>query len=204
MLFNSFIVVLMLLAFALEEFIPAVSLAHHARLFLAPVCFFCSSVAVSFPMMLGLAFMTGLIWDARYLPLMSVDAGVEQVASASMATGGTSFTGSDLGFGASILVFGVLGMVMQGIRPLFRRGRWELPVLMVGAVVVVWLLVQYLLMTFLRGEVFFPRELWMKVVSDALMAMLASPLIYLCLHTLAGATNYEIKYEGLRYRFDGR
>jgi hypothetical protein len=71
-------------------------------------------------------------------------------------------------------------------------------------VTVFWLVAQYLLLTFLRGDVVFSQRLGIKLVSDALMAMLASPLIYLCLHTLAGATNYEIKYEGLRYRFDGR
>jgi hypothetical protein len=202
MLFNAIVLVMIFAAFALEEFIPAVAMAHNARLFLAPVFFFCASVAVPFPMMLCLAFTTGLLWDARYLPMVSIDSGVEQVASASL--GGVTSNGNDLGFGVSILLFGVLGMLMQGIRPLFRKGRWEMPVLMVGFVMMVWLLTQYLLMTFLRGEVFFPRQLWVKLVSDALMAMLASPLFYLCLHTLAGATNYEIKYEGLRYRFDGR
>lgn len=202
MLFNAIVLMMIFAAFALEEFIPAVAMAHNARLFLAPVFFFCASVAVPFPMMLCLAFTTGLLWDARYLPMVSIDSGVEQVASASL--GGVTSNGNDLGFGISILLFGVLGMLMQGIRPLFRKGRWEMPVLMVGFVMMVWLLTQYLLMTFLRGEVFFPRQLWVKLVSDALMAMLASPLFYLCLHTLAGATNYEIKYEGLRYRFDGR
>lgn len=202
MMFNAIVLVMIFVAFALEEFIPAVAMAHNARLFLAPVFFFCASVAVPFPMMLCLAFTTGLLWDARYLPMVSIDSGVEQVASASL--GGVTSSGNDLGFGISILLFGVLGMLMQGIRPLFRKGRWEMPVLMVGLVMIVWLLTQYLLMTFLRGEVFFPRQLWVKLVSDALMAMLASPLMYLCLHSLAGATNYEIKYEGLRYRFDGR
>ena len=42
------------------------------------------------------------------------------------------------------------------------------------------------------------------MVTDTLLAMLASPLIFLLLYMLAGLSRYEIKYEGLRYSFDGR
>lgn len=206
MIFNLLIIVLTACAFALEELLPGVPLAHNARLFVAPVFFFCASVAVPFPMMLVLAFVTGFVWDARYLQMVSADAGAEQFATVSVATGAGNALASttNLGFGVSIILFGILGSLMQGIRPMFKKGRWELPVLMTGAATIFWLLAQYLLITFLRGDVFFPQQVWVKLVSDALMAMLASPLIYLCLHTLAGATHYEIKYEGLRYRFDGR
>lgn len=206
MLFNVIVLFLTAAAFAVEELLPSVPLAQNARLFVAPVFFFCAAVAVPFPMMLMLAFATGFIWDARNLEIVSVDAGAEQLANVSAATGAGAVlsSGANLGFGSSIILFAVLGCLMQGIRPMFRKGRWELPVLMTGAATVFWLSAQYLLITFLRGDVFFPQHLWVKLVSDALMAMLASPLIYLCLHTLAGATHYEIKYEGLRYRFDGR
>lgn len=208
MLFNLAVLCLMVISFFAEEFMPALEMAHHARLYLAPVCFFCSAVAVPFPMMLMLAFMTGFVWDARYLEIVSNDAGAEQLAMVTNVGGYAGYNAGlsssmDLGFGSSIVLFGVLGCLMQGIRPLFKKGRWELPVFMVGFVTIVWMLVQYLLMTFLRGSFFFPNEIWVKMVSVTLMAMLASPLIYLVLHTLARATHYEIRYEGLRYRFDG-
>ena len=208
MLFNLAVICLTLLAFVVEEFLPAVALAHNARLFITPIFFFCAAVAVPFPVMLLLAFMTGFIWDARYLEIVNMDVGAEKLAQLNSFGGTAGVTaglggGMDLGFGSSIVVFGVLGCLMQGIRPLFRKGRWELPVFMVGFVTVIWLLVQYVIITFLRGDMFFPNEVWVKTVSVTLMAMLASPLIYLVLHTLARATNYEIRYEGLRYRFDG-
>ena len=208
MLFNLSVLCLMLISFFAEEFMPAVEIANNARLFLAPVCFFCSAVAVPFPMMLMLAFLTGFVWDARYLEITASDAATDQLAMLTNMGGFAGYNATfssnmDLGFGSSIILFGVLGSLMQGIRPLFKKGRWELPVLMVGAVTIVWMLVQYLLMTFLRGSFYFPNEIWVKMVSVTLMAMLASPLIYLVLHTLARATNYEIRYEGLRYRFDG-
>ena len=37
-----------------------------------------------------------------------------------------------------------------------------------------------------------------------MLAMLASPLLFLLLYSLAGLSRYEIKYEGLKYSFDGR
>ncbi len=208
MLFKLTVFFLMICSFFAEEFMPAVEVAQNARLFLAPVFFFCASVAVPFPMMLLMAFVTGLFWDARYLEIVSADIGAEQFAQAANVSGLAGYNAAmsnsmDLGFGASIILFGVLGCLMQGIRPLFRKGRWELPVLMVGVATVSWMLAQYLVMTFLRGTFYFPNEVWIKIVSVTLMAMLASPLIYFVLHTLARATNYEIRYEGLRYRFDG-
>ena len=93
---------------------------------------------------------------------------------------------------------------MQGVRPLFKKGRLELPVLMVGFATSAWLMIQYLLMTLLRGSFYFPTAMWLKLVTDTMYAMFFSPLIFLTLHILARITSYEIKYEGLRYRYDGR
>jgi hypothetical protein len=209
MLFNFIVVVLMIGAFVLEEFVPAIAIAQNARLFIAPIFFFCASVAVPFPVMLILAFMTGFIWDARYLQVNVIDTAAEAVIGfgSPITAGGYNAamsSGLDLRFGASIIIFGVIGAMMQGIRPLFRRVRWELPVLMVGCVTALWLAVQYLLLTFLRGELIFPFEVLSKLITDTLLAMLLAPLILLTLHMIAKMTNYEIKYEGLRYRFDGR
>ena len=209
MLFNLIVVFLLALSIITEEFLPSIEIAQNARLFIGPVFFFAASVSVPFPVMLVMAFATGLLWDARYLPFVAQDSGAEKLAGLANDNGIAAFnsvisTGADLGFGYSILLFGVLGALMQGIRPLFKKGRLELPVLMVGFVTATWLLVQYLLIAFLRGSLYFPSEVWTKLVTDTLLAMLASPILFLMLHTLAKTTHYEIKYEGLRYRFDGR
>ncbi len=210
MIFNVIVFLMLGLAIIAEEFVPAIEIAQNARLFLGPVFFFAASVSVPFPVMLMMAFCTGFIWDARYLPFVVQDAAAQKLAAladvnALSAAGSTlGSMGSDLGFGYSILIFGVLGSLMQGIRPLFKKGRLELPVFMVGFVTAVWLLLQYLVIAFLRGSLYFPTEIWTKLVTDTLLAMLASPVIFLVLHTLAKTTHYEIKYEGLRYRFDGR
>lgn len=209
MLFNAIVIILMVCAFVVEEFMPAIPIAQHARLFLAPVFFFSAAVAVPFPVMLILAFMSGFMWDARYLQVSPPDSIAEAVAGFGMSSTGAGYNvamsgGMDLRFGMSILMFGIIGTIMQGIRPLFKRVRWELPVLMVGVVTAVWLTVQYLLLTFFRGEIFFQFDVLSKLITDTLLAMLAAPVIFLVLHMLAKVTNYEIKYEGLRSRLDGR
>ncbi len=209
MLFNLVVMILMVLAFAVEEMLPAIQILQNVRLFHAAVFFFAASVSVPLPTMLLMAFFTGFVWDARYLMLPGRDSSVEQLTSANLGDAGSFSTmmsdGSmDLGFGYSILIFGVLGLLMQGIRPLFKKGRWELPVLMVGVVTTMWLMLQYLLITFLHGGFVFSSAVWYKTISTVMFAMLSAPLLFLMLHILARTTNYEIKYEGLRYRFDGR
>ena len=196
MLFHPISIILLLLTFMVQEFIPGLEIAQFATLFLPAVFFFSASVAAPFSMMLVLAFMTGFIWDARHLPGV-----VESLSGAELELGAGTHP---LPVGLSIVLFGMLGTLLQGIRPLFKRGRLELPVLMVGLATFVWLLAQYLIITFLRGSLQFPAGVWSKMITDSLLAMLAAPLIFLLLYSLARLSSYEIKYEGLRYRFDGR
>jgi hypothetical protein len=203
MLFHPIVFILLVLSFLVQEFIPGLEIAQFATLFLPAVFFFAASVAVPFPVMLVLAFFTGFLWDARHLP------GVSEAMGSGLDVfgedGGAEFSASmALPFGLSIAIFGMLGTLMQGIRPLFKRGRLELPVLMVGAVTFSWLLLQYIVMTFLRGTLDFQPMVWIKMGTDTMLAMLAAPLIFLLLYSLASLSSYEIKYEGLRYRFDGR
>lgn len=204
MLFHPISIILLLITFMVQEFIPGLEIAQFATLFLPAVFFFSASVAAPFSMMLLLAFITGFVWDARHLPgVLESLSGAEDVfgTGADVELGAGSHP---LPFGLSIVLFGMLGTLLQGIRPLFKRGRLELPVLMVGLAVFVWLISQYLIITFLRGSLQFPAGVWTKMITDSLLAMLAAPLIFLLLYSLARLSSYEIKYEGLRYRFDGR
>lgn len=205
MVFYPVTFALLLLSFVAQEFMPSIPMAQNATLFLPPVFFFASAVAVPFPVMLMFAFVTGFIWDARYMPVLTqaVRSGAEGLIAAKDVAPEVVTTGG-FGFGLSIILFGLMGAFMQGVRPLFRRGRLELPVLLVGCTTFGWLLLEYLLMTFFRGSLSFPAGVWTKLITDTLLAMLASPLIFLVLYSLAGLSRYEIKYDGLKYSFDGR
>lgn len=206
MVFYPVTVLLLLLTFVVQEFLPGIPVAQYATLFLPPVFFFAAAVAVPFPMMLMLAFLTGLLWDARYQPAVvkTVKVAADSLIGGPMALPELAPIGGGLGFGVSILLFALLGTFMQGVRPLFKRGRLELPVLLVGFTTFAWLMIEYLLMTFFRGSFHFPTAIWSKMVTDTLLAMLASPLIFVSLYSLAGLSHYEIRYEGLKFSYDGR
>jgi len=203
-LYYPIVFVLVALSFGAQEFVPAFEFAQQARFLLPPVVFFSASLSVSFPMMLLLAFFTGFVWDARNLPYKE-----DKDHGAMIATDAGAITdiekhpeiGGSMPFGYTIFLFGALGTLMQGVRPLFKRGRWELPVLMVGIAIMGWLLIEYLLMSFLRGSFYFPYRMWTKLVTDTLLAMLVSPLMLYLLHSIARRLSFEAPQEGLTFRF---
>ncbi|MEM9281713.1 MAG: hypothetical protein AAGA96_07805 [Verrucomicrobiota bacterium] len=194
MRFFLFIVLLILAAFCVQEFIPVSDWAFGSRLLLVHAVFYTAAVAVPFPAMLTLALLTGFCWDARYhMPIYPADV----VAG--------PFVQSELPFGFSIFIFGIMGALIQGVRPLFRRGRWELPIFMVGACTALGLLFEYLVICFHRGGFWAPAELWWKLLMTALFSALVSPLLLLLLGRAADRLRYQLRTEGLkrRYTYDG-
>lgn len=203
MIFYPVTLLLLFLTFVVQEFIPGIPIASHATLLLPPVFFFTAAVAVPFPMMLLLSFMTGLLWDARHHPAVRDSTSTVADGLAGGALAAPELNGSGAVFGLSIVIFTLLGLFLQGVRPLFKRGRVELPVLLVGFTTLAWLLMEYMTITFMRGSFLFPVAIWTKMVTDTMLAMLAAPLLFLILYSLAGLSRYEIRYEGLKYSFDG-
>ena len=177
-------------ALLIQQLMPTFDWAHGAFVFIVAAAFFCSAISVPFPVMLGLAFFTGLIWD-----------GLHVVIPPEVELSNPEAALKDIKFGSSILLFGLLGALMQGLRPLFRRGRWELPIIMTGVGTFLFLLIQYLLVNFSLGGLVFPARVWLKILATALLCMLISPLLFFILHKLAKATGYQIRYEGLRRRY---
>lgn len=191
MIFCAALFVLLGLSFLTQEFLPAIPWAYHARVLLVPVVFFASAIATPFPVMLLLAFSTGFLWDARHL--------VIETASSVAATDGLA-TPASPAFGYSIVLYAVLGSLMQGIRPLFRRGRWELPVLMSGLATALLLLIEHLWFCFLRGRFFFSEDIWLNAGTTALLSMALSPLLFLLVHWISRLCGYQIRYETLQLK----
>jgi hypothetical protein len=172
--------VLIALSFVIQEFLPVFDGLYHARVLLVHSMFFCAAVTVPFPVMLLLALSTGFVWDARYFVALGED--------------------SELVFGFTVLLFGLAGAFIQGVRPLFRRGRWELPVFMIGLAAFGVLLVEYLILSFERGGLYFPTEIWLKMLMTALFTMALSPLLLLLLSLLAKKVGYKFRMEGITHR----
>jgi hypothetical protein len=176
---------LLALSFVGQEFLPAIEWAYYSRLLLVHTMFYCVAVTVPYPMMLLLAAVTGFVWDARYhVPVY--------------APGSSQ---PELGFGFTMLLFGLLGSVIQGVRPLFRRGRWELPVFLIGICTLAGLVIQYLVISFHRGGLFLSAEMWFQMLMTSLFSMLAAPLILLLLSRLAKRCGYRIRMEGITRKF---
>lgn len=186
---------LMILAsFILQEFIPASEWAYGARLLLVHTVFLTIAVALPFPAVLGFAALTGFLWDARYyLPIYSA----ETIPGA--------FVQVEIPFGFTIFLFGLIGSLIQGVRPLFRKGRWELPVLMIAAGTGLMLLLEYFVICFHRGNLELPPELWWKLLMTSLFSALVSPILLLLLSCVAGRLRYKIRMDGLkrRHSYDG-
>lgn len=194
MMFCLTLALALALSFLAQEFIPVVSWAYEARLLLVPVVFFACAVALPFSLMLVFAFATGFVWDARHLV-------IDSAPMAEQLFGGASdFGAASPSFGYSILLYGLLGSLMQGIRPLFRRGRWELPVLMCGIGTAILLTIEHLWFCFLRGRFFFPEEIWLHIGTTALLSMMISPVVFLLVHTLSRLAGYQIRYDGLQLK----
>ncbi|MEM6911890.1 MAG: hypothetical protein AAF555_09965 [Verrucomicrobiota bacterium] len=173
--FSLSLVMLTYVSFLAQEFMPVFDWAFRAEMMMVPVFFFLAAVSVDFSIMLLLAMLTGLLWDARHLVIAE-----GQV---------------DLPFGYSIVLYGLLGCLMQGVRPLFRKGRWEWAMGLAGLAMVVYLTGEYLLINVVRGDFYFPLEVGFKILATALLSMLWAPLFLFFLHKLAAICRCPIRLE---------
>ncbi len=139
MRFNLATFAIVFVALIIQELIQPFEWAHGAFLFIGAVAFFCCAISVPFPVMLGLAFFTGYIWDSLHV-IIPTDIEYSNPKAAL----------KDIRFGYSILLFAVLGAFMQGLRPLFRRGRWELPIILTGVGTFLFLLIHLCLCVGIR------------------------------------------------------
>ena len=203
-LFSVLVFGLTALAFLIQEIVPSIPWAYDAVLCLVPVVFFSGAITVPYPVMLLLAFFVGFVSDSRHviaeIPVQQI---IESVTAGKVAYSATSLTGTSghMDFGYSIFLYGLLGSLMQGIRPLFRRGRWELPVLMTGVATFLLLLLTFLVMEFRSGDFAFPATVWYYMLASSVLSMIVSPLMFLILYRLSRAANYQIRFEGLSYRY---
>ncbi len=184
------LIALILIGCILQQFVPVITPLYDARALILPLVFLCAAVTVRLSMMLLLAFLAGFLWDAQhYLGSHGGDPGVytELVPS--------------LSFGYSILLYGFMGFIMQSMQPLFRRGLWQVSVLLTGVATFLYLFAEFSLITFVRGEFLYPSRVFLQISLTAALTMIGSPLVFAFLFRLAKACDYIIRYDGLRRRY---
>ena len=179
MIYAGVLVLFLFFAFLLQDFVvslggaflalcgagtEAMDWTHHGRLLLLPAFFFPACVTVPFAGMLGLAFACGFFWDCTQALVWGREfylvAGQEGP-----------------GFGSGPILFGLLGSVLHGVRPLFLEGRRWVAVVAGGAGTFLLLLLEYLWFSFRTGRFDFPDGFWTKVVVCTTWSLLAGVVL---------------------------
>jgi hypothetical protein len=156
-----------------QEFIPALPWLYGARVYLLPVVFFYSALAMPPAAMFVLAFISGFMWDA--MTVQFVDGSVE------------------ISLGWSIVLYATLGAIMSGFRPLFQRGRWEIHCLVSGFFTAFILFAEFLMITFRRGDFIFPKIIWWRIGGSGLAAALLAPAVFFILNGIASLLGYRVR-----------
>ena len=171
------------LAVVFQERLPPIPNLFGATVLIFPVFLAYGALSLPFTLTLALAFFNGLLWDAlTVLFLKPTEAFVVDTPVV-----------PELTMGWSILLFGALAILVHGLRPLFLRGRWELHCLASGFCTSVILVAQYLMITFKRHGLIFPRDLWGRVLVPGFFAMVMAIPVYFLFRLLAAALGYTVR-----------
>jgi hypothetical protein len=182
-------ILLLLASFVVQQFLPAFTGLHQSRILLVQLVFLCEAVTVGPPTMLLLAFIGGFFWDAHCA--LGPHGGDPEVYSQQVES---------LRFGYSILLFGGMGFLMQGIQPLFKQGKWQFSAFLSGIAVFLYLAAEYAIITFVRGEFILTKATLQQMAFTSLLTMLFSPVIFWLLFFISRACGHSINPEAGRKR----
>ena len=182
-------ILLLLAAFVVQQFLPAFTGLHHSRILLVQLVFLCCAVTVGQPTMLALAFIGGFLWDAQCA--LGPHGGDPEVYTQQV---------ENLRFGYSILLFGGMGVLMQGIQPLFKQGKWHFSALLSGIAVMLYLAAEYTTINFVRGGIVINRATFLQMLYTAILSMLFSPPVFWLLFRTAAFFHHSINPEAGRRR----
>ncbi len=189
------LVCMVITACIFQQYSPALETLYGARVLIVPLVFLCAAVTINAGPMLLLAFIAGFLWDAQHVIVPPPE---ELKGNPEVYTDTTG----DVKFGYSIILYALMGFIMQGIQPLFREGKWHVSAMLSGVAVFLYLFAEYLFITFVRGDLALGSALFLKISFTALLTMVFCPLVFWALFSLAGLFQHTISYQGLRS--DGR
>ena len=182
-------ILLLLAAFVVQQFLPAFTGIYHSRILLVQLVFLCAAVTVGPPTMLLLAFIGGFFWDAHCA--LGPHAGDPAIYTQQVES---------LRFGYSILLFGAMGFLMQGIQPLFKQGKWQFSALLSGIAIFLYLTAEYITINFVRGEFVLRTSTILQMLFTSLLTILFSPFIFWLLFHIAKLCDHSINPEAGRKR----
>ena len=188
-LYHISLIGLLLLSCIVQQFLPPINAWYDARILIVPLVVVCSAATVPTAGMLLLVFLGGFLWDAQQI--LNPDGDASEIYHSQIET---------MKFGYSILLFALMGFLMQGIQPLFKQGKWYLSAMLTGVAMFLYLTVEYLLFSFIRGGFDITSGVFNQIGLTSLITMLASPVVFWILFRIANLCRHEISYDSLRRR----
>lgn len=187
--YSAITILLLLAAFVVQQFLPSLTGLYQSRILLVQLVFLCCAVTVGPPTMLLLAFIGGFFWDAQCA--LGPHGGAPEIYTQQV---------ENLRFGYSILLFGAMGFLMQGIQPLFKQGKWQFSAMLSGIAVLLYLSAEYVIINFVRGEFVLTTPTMLQMAFTSILTMLFSPLVFWLLFRVAGACGHSINPEAGKRR----
>ena len=175
------LLLLLLLAVIVQQFLPSFSDLYNARIFLLLIVFLCIAASVPLPIMFLFALTCGFLWDAQCtIGSPEVDTSVYQNPVPSLR------------FGSSILLFGLTGLLMHGFRPLFLEGKWYVSALLTGIATFLFCIIEYAAIDFVRGSFTISKGVICQSAYTAMFSVIVSPLVFGILFYLARLFQHAI------------
>ncbi|MEO6848590.1 MAG: hypothetical protein ABI443_12785 [Chthoniobacterales bacterium] len=152
------LLVCIFLSLIIEQFIPPLRVFGSARVDLVPIFFCYGALLLPFPFAILLAFLTGLFVDLSTL----------------------QFSGGhvEIALGWSIFFYVLFASLLQGFRPFFLRGRWEVHAFASGIYAVLFITAQFVMITFRRGGIEVSPLVISKILVPGSICFLLSPVVY--------------------------
>jgi hypothetical protein len=188
--YNSLLFLLVVLACLVQHFVPPIKMAGNAHLLLVPVVFLSAALTGGVAMMLFLAFVGGFLWDCHHcLNMQPLDETIyiENVES--------------LPFGYSIILYAIMGAITLGFTPLFRSGKWQIPTLITGVSIYIYLWIEFLLIMIIRGGFIITIDVLIKISLSSLLSMSCIPFMLFILGKLASSCKHTIQDDNRRRYF---
>ncbi len=179
----SLAVLLLAIYFALltQEFLPPFPDFGGARLQFVPLIFCIGALSLPFPLMLVLALAGGFLFDLMQIQFVN--------------------NHPEIAPGTTVFYFLLVGVLCQGLRPLFLRRHWYLAGITGSIATAGLLFLQFLLITFRRfdaGGFFWSDAVMWRILFPSLVALVAAPVLFLVVRLVLGPfpyTNREPIYQ---------
>lgn len=172
---------LLLLSCLIQQFLPSFPGWHHAHILLIPLVVLCGSVTVSPTGMVILAFLGGFLWDAQQVLLVAQGDPLVYDPSPDR-----------LIFGYSIVLYGMMGFLMQGVRPIFQDGKWYVTAVLSGIAIFLYLAIEYLLRSFIIGGYYLDQGIIKQIAATSALTLLLSPFIFWLLFQIADLCGHNL------------